>query len=169
MVQAVLGAAWVAVMVFSSSLAVCAQDCQCKGSDPEIFSGGDGAPLRWLYETTMLMRASSSAPATRCYHRSVQNNSASPVRDIRWEIANFVRRTIFPNHISATCLPIQGDVKAQPSVGPLYFDVSSQGYETTTRQPERGWTEALVAPGDWPGADFKSKIRPTQSISALEI
>jgi hypothetical protein len=46
--------------------------------------------------------------------------------------------------MAAACLAIQGDVKAQPSVGPLYFDVSSQGYDTTTRQPERGWTEAYT-------------------------
>jgi hypothetical protein len=132
-----------------------AQDCQCSGRASELFSGGDEAPLRWWFETAVVSPASSTSQI-RCYRRAVRNGSSDDVRDIRWEIAYFYRYLIPQHAIKSSCFEVPGDVKPSPSVGPLHFGVSSQVYDTTTREPAKGWQEASADTGHQFGTELRT-------------
>jgi hypothetical protein len=116
-----------------------AQNCSCSGSLIGKYTDGDGAPLYWTYAAHLVSPGTGKDSAVNCYFKQVDNRSGSDVGDVRWVVANFFRRVIPKTAIRTSCPQVAGETKPSPSNGPLYFDTSSNGYDTTVLEPKSGW------------------------------
>jgi hypothetical protein len=124
-----------------TTTAVGAQNCSSCSSGSPIgkYSDGDGAPLYWAYAAYLVSPGAGKDSALHCYFRQIDNRSGSDVRDVRWVVANFFRRVIPKTSSRTSCPLVAGETKPSPSNGPLYFDTSSNGYDTTVLEPKNGW------------------------------
>lgn len=143
-----------AAALLTSSSALFAEPCTCPGAQRDRYAGGDSAPLTWAFETKLMRPGTADVPALVCYLRRVDNKSNSDVRNVRWEVANYFRAFIPAAQTRSACPPIPGEMNTTLSNGPLHFGITSQGYETTVRQPKAGWpsqTSSAVKGGvEWP-------------------
>ena len=113
------------------------QDCICGGTPTaQPHKGGDGQPLKWEYEQFIVQPASGSVPQLVCYHKKVENDGSADVRDVGWEVANFLRPVIRKGDLQASCPTVSGEVNPKPTNGPLHYGPGADVYDTTVFQPE---------------------------------
>ena len=128
---------------FSLVTRASAQDCRCGGTPTaQPHKGGDGQPLKWEYEQNIVQAGEGQVPKIVCYRREIENDSASDVRDVRWEVANFFRSIIRKGNQQASCPNISGEVSDDPSNGPIHFGPETDSYDTTVFQPKKGWDQS---------------------------
>jgi hypothetical protein len=127
-----------AVLLFAA-LPTLAQTCTCSGTEKSRFHGGDSKPLTWRFVAKLLQSGTADAPPLICYERSVVNKSKIEVRNVRWEVANYYHYIIPANSPREVCQPLPGEMKKVPVSGLLFHDSTSEGYDTTVRQPLNGW------------------------------
>jgi hypothetical protein len=155
-------AAAITVLLLAPAEVHAQQSCNCRGQIyGNAFNGGDGAPLRWKYSPYI---ESPGPPALFCYFKIVSNESGSDVRDVRWVIANFFRRIIPANQPRATCPEVTGDTKPAPTNGQLYFNSTSDGYDTTVLEPKGGWGDQASST---PLSNSDTAIQRAQLFPAL--
>ena len=124
------------VFLGSVTLALAGQDCRCGGTPTaQPHKGGDGQPLKWEYEQNIVQPGYGQIPQVVCYRREVENDSASDVRDVRWEVASFFRSVIRKGDQQTSCPAVAGDVSANPSNGPIHFGPGTDSYDTTVFLP----------------------------------
>lgn len=120
-----------------ASPASAGQDCICGGTPTaQPHKGGDGQPLKWEYEQFIVQPASGSVPQLVCYHKKVENDGSADVRDVGWEVANFLRPVIRKGDLQASCPTVSGEVNPKPTNGPLHYGPGADVYDATVFQPQ---------------------------------
>jgi hypothetical protein len=123
--------------------AYAADECVCVGSEIAHYYGGDKKPLDWDFQSRLAKAGSPGvSPTLVCYLKRVNNNSSTmEVRRVYWEIADFYRRFLPPNRSTISCTTLAGEVKPDPTNGPLWYDVADH-LDTTVREPKEGWKQS---------------------------
>jgi hypothetical protein len=120
-------------------------DCVCRGQPVDYYTGGDKKPLDWAFQSYLAKLGTHDQPTFICYLKRVANSSKMDVRRVQWEIANFYRRYVPPESGALSCETLAGEMKSDPSTGPLYYDVADH-YDTTVREPKEGWKKSEYQP-----------------------
>jgi hypothetical protein len=117
-------------------------DCSCTGKSTDaIYNGGDGQPLLWKSMQRLLQGGSPRNPLY-CYERQVENKSDRDVTDVFWKVAGFEKDLIPRKDFRCDASSLFGNLKHPDPTGPLYYNVSSKPYGTTSYSPEGGYPTA---------------------------
>jgi hypothetical protein len=134
---------FVLFVIFAGTEVAHAQEgCSCPGSRVTNYEGGDGQPLRWLFEV-YLVEPGGAGPSLYCYLKRVTNASPRDVYSTKWDVANYRQLVIAAGQQAPSCPHYLQDLGKQPLTGPLHWGIASRPYDTTVKAPVGGWSMAV--------------------------